>query len=143
MKTSIITLVSMFLMVATLIGGLPKIEKLKTSDELVVTVTYTEPAISSCIYSFSGKQVVIKDRGKQLGRLVLTEDDIVKVDTYLDTVHRGKKASRSDLGGPIYSITHLKSGRKVGTWSYSIREPRKSSKPSLSLFALKKRLENK
>ena len=143
MNAITIILFSTFVMASSLFGGLPEIEKLKHHETLSVSVTYSEPAITTYDYLFSPKHVLIKVKGKTLGKLALTEEEVKRIDVYLEMVRRGKKATRSHFGSPFYSIVYSQKGRKSRTWSFHIQETRKTKKPYLSLLELRQRLVKK
>ncbi|MBK1884529.1 hypothetical protein JIN85_19085 [Luteolibacter pohnpeiensis] len=124
----------------SLLAGPPKVEGLKPDERVSVTLIYSEPAITKYKYVFSGSEVTISENGKTLGKLAITAEDAVHIDQHLWAVERGKKAGRSVMGAPVYTIKHESSGKTIGTWTYRIDEPKESRKPVLSLGELRKRL---
>lgn len=121
-------------------AGLPKIEDLKPDEQVSITLMYSEPVVTEYRYVFAGRGVTINENGKPLGKLVITDEDAVRIDNHLWEVERGKRASRNLLGAPVYTIKLENSGKTVGTWTYRIDGPKASRKPVLSLGELKNRL---
>jgi len=127
----------------SLLGALPSIEKLKDGESLVVTMSFTEPAITEYHFTFKSRAVIIKKGKKLLGNLAISREDVENIDRFLNLVRRGKKAGRRSLGGPHYYVSLHKAGREIDQWSFIISDIRNSSKPYLSLYELMKRLEKK
>jgi hypothetical protein len=128
------------LCVPALLAGIPEIGRLKPTEQLSITVVYSEPVISEHKYVFSAGKVTLIENGKLLGKLTISAEDAGRIDQHLLAVQRGKKASRRLLGAPGYTITHEDSGKTLATWDFRIEEPKKTDKPELSLRELKKRL---
>lgn len=128
------------LCISALLAGVPKIEGLKPNERVTITLMYSEPKINDYKYVFTGRAVTISENGKNLGSLVITSEDAVRIDNHLWAVERGKKASRNLLGAPVYTIKHESSGKAIGTWTYRISDFKESSKPVLTLDELRKRL---
>lgn len=140
MKTFIMHLLLALLWMPLLRAGVPKMEDLKSDEQISVSVMHSEPAVSECTYVFVSRSVTISENGKTLGKLVISAEDALRIDQYLSTIERGKKAGRNVLGAPVYTISHQKSGKTTGTWTFRIDEPKETTKPVLSLAELKKRL---
>ncbi len=139
--TQIITHTLLWLLcMPVLLAGPPKVEGLKLDERVSITLMYSEPTITEYKYVFSGSEVTISENGKTLGKLVITAEDAARIDQHLWAVERGKKAGRSVLGAPVYTINYEDSGKTIGTWTYRITESKESSKPTLSLGELRKRL---
>ena len=111
--------------------------------EVVISLMYSEPKITIYLFVFELGTVTIREDGKLLGKLTISEQEAIKIDHFLYTVRRGKKASRSTLGAPLYRITHETSGQKAGEWSFHITSTKETSKPTLSLRELMTRAEQK
>ena len=142
MNQSFLHLLLALLWMPTLLAGLPEIKNLKADEKVLVEVLYTEPGISTYKYEFSGKKVTISHNGKLLGKLDISAEDATKIDQYLLTVKRARRASRNTLGAPEYTIRHEDSGKLLGTWTYRVDfiDPKESPKPALSLYELRKRI---
>lgn len=140
MKTLIQCLLLTLALIPSLVAGLPEIKALKGTEEITVTETFSEPKITEYKYAFKKLQVTISENGKKLGTFPLTEEDAARIDEFLTTVKRGKKAGRGDFGHPSYLIQHENSGKVIGQWTYWITAPKESQKPVLPLGDLRKRL---
>ena len=124
-------------------GGLPEIEDMADDEQVTVKLLYSEPGITEYQFLFRGGEVSIRENGKLLGTLKITEAEAARIDLFLDTVRRAKRASRHVLGAPVYRITHEESGRKSGEWTYRVGSLRETTKPTLSMRQLLERVGQK
>ena len=143
MKTIASVLMFSLLTVVNAVAGIPEIEELEKDERVVISLMYSEPKITIYLFVFELGTVTIREDGKLLGKLTISEQEAIKIDHFLYTVRRGKKASRSTLGAPLYRITHETSGQKAGEWSFHITSTKETSKPTLSLRELMTRAEQK
>ncbi len=137
MKTTIPFLLSTILMVMSSVAGLPEIKGMGEDEQITVSLMYSEPAITEYEFVFKAGSVTIRENGKLLGKLNVSQKEASKIDHFLYTVRRAKQANRrSVLGAPVYQITHHQSGQRSGEWRYRVDTLKTTTKPTLSMREL-------
>ena len=121
------------------IADLPKVASLKPGEQMNVSMTLYGFTITQADFRFTSGKVAIRSKDKDLGELGLTDEDTTRVDEYLDAVRLGEKR-RPDQEGYTYEISHSRN-QQTQSWTFVIVDARESLKPTLSLHALKQRLE--
>ena len=121
-------------------ADLPKVAELKTGEQLSVDMTRFGYTITETVFVFTPDKLVIKTGGKVAGELRLTSEEKIRVDEYLNLVSLGERR-RPNQEGFSYLILFSPNQKPVKSWSFFIRDTRKSSKPTLTLYALKNRVE--
>lgn len=121
------------------IVDMPKVASLKPGERMNVSMTLYGYTITQADFIFTSGKVAIRSKDKDLGELGLTDEDKTRVDEYLNSIRLGEKR-RPDQEGYTYSISHSRN-QQTQSWTCVIVDARESSQPTLSLHALKNRLE--
>ncbi len=107
MKTILTLLTSALFSASSAYARLPDIEGMKEDEKITVSRTVNQ-GHSVHMWIFEHGSCTIIKNGKQLGKLVITEEEAEKIDNYLQTIEQAKGQGKSFHHAPIYKISHKK-----------------------------------
>jgi hypothetical protein len=136
----------LFVLVAAMLpfGGmsqdLPRIALLKPGETICVSMKLYGVTITGADFVFNNERVIVKPLNKKGGELVLTDEEKRKIDEYFRLIRLGERR-RPDREGFEYVIEYYRNQQRIGIWSFAVSDARESTKPTLTLYELKDRVE--